>query len=394
MKLKKIFAGMAASAIAVSLMASVSASASSVSGNAGIMFQTEHYTARNEYGKEDFGPEGGPAAAFPNKCIGVDGESYGYQTDANIQDTAITGDGTYTVSIPCSGTVNAGIPTYDDGTQPTGKQLEWSLRNTWGKEEGTDADIETNVNTFFYFLEIATDIEWDSWDDEADKPKVGDKTITCKDITVEFTESGKTFTLAEAPCNSEIDYLTFQIVNRYNTDFAGVDIPADAFPTSGDMKVTFTIDGFDDDAAADSGDSSAADSTGEATPDSTSSAGDENSDAGDSSTDTSSAADETSSADASSAADTSSATTSSTAATTSTTSTTTSKAGSTTTTTTTTKSTSSTAAATTASANNTDAATTETSDATENAPAGAPQGIALALAAVALAAAVVSRKKD
>lgn len=261
MKLKKIIAGMAASVLAVSLMSGVSVSADSVSGNAGIMFQMENWTARYEFGnRSDFGPEGGPKAEFPNKCIGVNGGNWGFQTDANIHDTAITGDGTYTVSIPCSGTVNAGLWVYDDGTDPTGKQLEWSLRNSWGKDEYTG---EIDVATRFNMIQIATDIEWDYWDDEAQKPVVGyvvgERRITCKDITVEFTESGKTYTLDEAPCNSEYDYLTFQVINVYNTDFEGINIPAEDIPTSGDMVITFTIDGFD----LSSADSSTVDSSTE-----------------------------------------------------------------------------------------------------------------------------------
>ena len=59
-------------------------------------------------------------AYFPNKCVGIAGGAGGFDTNVDCQDTAINGDGSYTISIAQSGTVNAEAQKFDDGSTNEG----------------------------------------------------------------------------------------------------------------------------------------------------------------------------------------------------------------------------------------------------------------------------------
>ena len=252
MKLRKIFAGMAASAIALSTMAVVASA-----DQAGIAFQTDNYTARNEYGKEGWGPADGREAAFPNTIVGVQGGGYGYQDDVAFTDATINGDGTYKISMPCSGVINVDIPVNDDGTKNEGDLLNWNLHCNYGKDDDGNT-IETNPTKGFNFIFITTDFDYD-YDDDNEVALVNGNEVHCKNVKI--TYGGKTYELAEAPVNAELDYLGFQVFNVYNKEWT--DQPAlEAPPADGTLDIEFTLEGLSGGSGSGDNNSSTANSSG------------------------------------------------------------------------------------------------------------------------------------
>ena len=103
MKIKKIFAGMAASAIALSMM-SVTASAY----EAGIAVQNDQYTYRNLYGDST-------APTISDNAVAINGGSYGQDTSVSISNDSFSESGGHVVvSLDTSGIIN------DKGTADTG----------------------------------------------------------------------------------------------------------------------------------------------------------------------------------------------------------------------------------------------------------------------------------
>ena len=88
-------------------------------GNAGVSFQADGtWDFRNPDDKEK--DKVTQPAYFPNKCVGIAGGAGGFDTNVDCQDTAINGDGSYTISIAQSGTVNAEAQKFDDGSTNEG----------------------------------------------------------------------------------------------------------------------------------------------------------------------------------------------------------------------------------------------------------------------------------
>ena len=88
-------------------------------GNAGVSFQADGtWDFRNPDDKEK--DKVAQPSYFPNKCVGIAGGAGGFDTNVDCQDTAINGDGSYTISIAQSGTVNAEAQKFDDGSTNEG----------------------------------------------------------------------------------------------------------------------------------------------------------------------------------------------------------------------------------------------------------------------------------
>lgn len=363
MKLKKIFAGMAASAIAMTTFAMGTAPAASadatVTGNAGITFQTDgNYTYR------DITNTAGDHGVFPQQEIGVNGGAYGFST-VSCNDTAINGSGTYTVSIPTSGTIDI----EPDLNKPANKKAwwvdeekgvnrmdsKWSIRGTYEPKEGNEGDpvppkeeweLQAG-NTIFNMLGVSTDIPayYDKENHKCYLDEALTQEVTVTDVTVDIPGAG-TFT-GDAGCwKDDVDTLCISLINVYDDTGASNTIDASAFPTEdGDITVTFTInfpgDGDDSADSTESGDSNAS-----------------GTESGDSNASSSSGSSSSKSGGGNGGGGSNN------------------NGGSTT------KSTST-----------SESLADSASDATENAESGAPAGIALALAAVAGAVVVVSRKK-
>lgn len=334
MKLKKIFAGMAASAIAATMISAVSASADS----AGIFFQTDKYTYRDTYGTDHSAEAAN--ASFPNAAVGVSGGGYGFDDAFVCTDVTIDGDNTYTVSCAGSGTITVGAEDLGDGVTREGSK--WSMQ---GVTEPNDAGefVFGDAISKFNMLGVTTDIPCE-FDDDGNA-LVNGNIVKAENATI--TIGSKEYTMDLLPANTESDYLTLLIVNTYAKDADNL-LAVDDVTTPGegeDITVTFTLTGLSGDASTDSSTDSTASSTDSTT---------DSKDSGSSSTTSSSS---------SSAA-----------------STTSSKAGST-------------GGSTTSKTTSSTATSSAASDATESPEAGAAAGIALALAAVAGAAVVVTRKR-
>ncbi|WP_124101152.1 NPXTG-anchored protein [Ruminococcus sp. Marseille-P6503] len=265
MKLRKIFAGMAASAIAMTAFA-VSASAY----NAGIAFQTaDTWNFRNPYYEN--GEESG-VAQFPAKAVGVQGGGYGLDTEANCTDVSFEYDGTYTVSIATSGTIKEENPEYadkddngfylDEEKTLTRAGSPWSMLTAYAPAESEETEITQDqiewvgadpaTTTKFNTVLVTTDIPC-TYDDN-DQPLVNDKAVTVKDVVVDMC--GTEYTPQDAVCfKSDSDYLTIAIINAYGDST----IDETALPAQdGNISVTFTIEGL---AEAPAEESSAADTT-------------------------------------------------------------------------------------------------------------------------------------
>ncbi|MCD8094585.1 MAG: hypothetical protein LUE12_00400 [Ruminococcus sp.] len=325
MKIKKIFAGMAASAIAMStfaMTATTEASALDTAGNAGIAFQTNTtWNYRDIYGTD------GDYAVFPQTQVGIQGGAYGFDTDVECGDTTIQYDGTYTVSIATSGTLDeqgsaTGWADSEDSSL-TREGSTWSMLYNTEPANDTYTEWETGGETDkFNMLIVTTDIECTYEDGVA---YVDGEEITVTDLVVDMC--GTEYTADTVYMKDDLDTLGIAVINAYGDS----SIDADALPTEdGTITITFTISGLGEDPDADSSDED--------------------------------------SSDEDSSEDSSEDTTSSTSSTTTTTTTTSSSASTTT----------------------SDATSDDT---TESAESGAPARVALALAAVAGAALVVTRRK-
>lgn len=105
-------------------------------GNAGVSFQADGtWDFRNPDDKEK--DKVAQPAYFPNKCVGIAGGAGGFDTNVDCQDTAINGDGSYTISIAQSGTVNAEAQKFDDGS--TNEGWIWAA-NAVPAAPGTDSN--------------------------------------------------------------------------------------------------------------------------------------------------------------------------------------------------------------------------------------------------------------
>lgn len=364
MKLKKIFAGMAASAIAMTTFAMGSAPAASadatVSGNAGVTFQTA-----NIYNYRDITNTAGDHGVFPQKEVGVQGGGYGFDTTLDCGDTAISGSGTYTVSIATSGTID----TEPDLTKPanqkswyideaqtlTRKDSPWSMMHNYepatndGSEEITaenltweKADVEAES---FNMLCVSTDIPafYDKENHKCYLDEEMTKEVTVTDVSVDIPGAGN-FTGDAGVWKDDVDTICISVINAYADDGSTID-PA-AFPTEdGTISITFTIN-----FAEGSNDSTESNESGTESGDSNASGSDSNA-----SSSSSSSSSKGGNGNGGSNGG--------------------SKGGTTKTET-------------------AESLAESASDATENAKSGAPAGIALALAAVAGAVVVVSRKKN
>ena len=266
MKLKRIFAGMAASAIA---MTAVAASAVTVSaadattGNAGISFQMDGtWNYRNVFNSED------QSAAFPAKTVAMQGGAYGLDTAVDCTDVAINGDGTYQVAIAASGTINA---VNESAEEPNGFYLNedktltregspWAMGVAYEPKASEDSSVELTQDQIewvagtaskkFNMLTITTDIpctiEEDA--DGVEQAMVNGKVVTCTNVTANV--GGTEYKLELAPQNTESEYLTFQVVNTYNKDYE--DQPVITPPTEGMVTIDFTINGLSGDATSSS----------------------------------------------------------------------------------------------------------------------------------------------
>lgn len=247
MKLRKIFAGMAASAIAMTAFA-VSASAY----NAGIAFQSnDTWNYRNIFNDED------QTAAFPAKSVGVQGGAYGLDTAVDCTDVAIEYDGTYTVSIATSGKINQHNDTIEEdkdgfylNEEKTLSRMgsPWSMLTAYNPKESDNSDITQDQiewvgadpasTSKFNYLIVTTDIPCTYNDDE--QPVVNDKVVTVKDIKVDMC--GTEYTPEDGVYfKSDSDYLMIAIINAYGDST----IDEKAIPTQdGNISVTFTLEGL------------------------------------------------------------------------------------------------------------------------------------------------------
>lgn len=375
MKLKKIFAGMAASAIAMTTFAMGSASTvsadASVSGTAGVMFQTNLYTARNEAGNDAWGPVDGPAACVPNSVVGVNGGN-GWDTSVATTDASINGDGTYSVSIATSGTIN----TEPDLTKPANKKgwyldenekltrmgSPWSMLGSYEPqneltEETKQEDIQWGIGdenkaTNFNMLIVSTDIPafYDKENNKCYLDEAMTQEVTVTDVTVDIPGLG-TLTAGDTAWKNDLTNVAFSLVNSYDDSGKGSMIDEGSFPTEdGTITVNFTI-AFAAGEGGDDSSESGGDSSGDSSEGGDSSAADSSSNGGSSSSNGGGNGGGGSN-----------------------------KGGS--------------GGGTTKNNSTSESLADSASDATENAESGAPAGIALALAAVAGAVVVVSRKKN
>ena len=109
----------------------------STTGNAGVAFQADGtWDFRNpDSEKSDDLAE---PAYFPNKCVGIAGGKNGYDTDVDCQDTAINGDGSYTISIAQSGTIKSNAVANDDGSTQEG--WKWAANAVPAAPATSDTD--------------------------------------------------------------------------------------------------------------------------------------------------------------------------------------------------------------------------------------------------------------
>ncbi len=268
MKLRKIFAGMAASAIAMSTMAVVASADANLEApfNAGVCFQTNQWDFRDSIDKSK--QVGDTEARFPGQAVGVSG-GLGFDSNISVSDVQIQYDGTYTVSIDASGTLT-GLQA-DDGTT---YDLEWQLNDP--------ANEETPDDERFNILSVGTDLVLD------DKPKNTGDVATINGSQLSFTDcvaewGGNSFP-CEAYAKGDASYLTICFSNAYD-DFNVIE--NSQMPARGDViTLKFTISGLGADPANGGGDTSSTaggDTSSTAGGDTSSAAGGDSSKAGDAS---------------------------------------------------------------------------------------------------------------
>ena len=199
MKITKILAAIASSAVAVSALAATAAAADY---NGYIGFQTTTYSFRNEwdegnYGKatdyfDDFvvwGAEATDPDTFPGYEDYFDYDIAGYLLPAEYTDVTISGDGTYKVA--ASG-------------------IDWGLKG------------ETDFNLIF----VSTDIPMDAG-------------AVCTSATV-YVDGEAVKTYENPICDETKACFNIGLVNIWNTDIGSWGL---AFPTS-TLEVEFTIEGL------------------------------------------------------------------------------------------------------------------------------------------------------
>ena len=112
-----------------------------VSGNAGVAFQTaDTWNFRNAFGDSN-------AATFPATAVGVQGGEYGVDTAVACTDASISGDGSYSVSIACSGTINDSAQVYDDGTTREGYAAKWAMNKSYEQQAEDTSSTSSNTSS-------------------------------------------------------------------------------------------------------------------------------------------------------------------------------------------------------------------------------------------------------
>ena len=217
MKLRKIFAGMSALAIASTMAISASAF------NAGLFYQDTAYNYRDGYtGKDADG-------VFPSKVVGVLGGGGGFDDTINFTDAEITKDGHYTVSM--------------DKTSGT---------STIGDAAGTEWSLEANT---FNMLGITTDFdgfELVENDDDTVSAKCTESGKNIEFKNVKVTIGSKSYDADALALKSDNkDYLTMMIINMYDKPDATNVIGDYTMPAAADgITVEFDVVGLDADAPA------------------------------------------------------------------------------------------------------------------------------------------------
>jgi hypothetical protein len=246
MKLRKIFTGMAASAIALTAFA-MSASAYS----AGVTFQADGtWNFRNSYGADQGTLS--QNAAFPAKMVGVQGGGSGFDASVDCTDIDFTVDGTYTVAIAASGTIDTDAQVYDDGTQREGDALKWSMSKNYEIKDG--ATVDGSTSSAFNMIGITTDIPVDLDDsgspiiDDDGNAVVNGKSVKISDITLKC--GSETYTMTTAPQKSDSEYVTVMMINKWGKEEGYLDQSSVAVPGDGEtVEITFTISGLDSDSS-------------------------------------------------------------------------------------------------------------------------------------------------
>ncbi len=270
MKMKRTLSTVMASAIALSGFSVLGASAEAVentvgdngtvSGNAGMYFQTDMYTAHDAIGGT-WGPDGGPLACFPNTVVGINGGEFGWDSKADVPTTTLSGDGTYTVSFKTNGVIDTAAPStskkwFLDSDQKFSRMgAPWSILGNYlctsdlTQEGLTQEDLQWEFATknrdkafSFYLLGVTTDIPA-FYDEETGKCYLDEaktREVTVSDVSVDMC--GKTFKAGEVKFQQG-DYLQLSMINTYGEGNNSID-PA-AFPEQdGVITVSFNIKGL------------------------------------------------------------------------------------------------------------------------------------------------------
>ncbi|MGN0656325.1 MAG: LPXTG cell wall anchor domain-containing protein [Ruminiclostridium sp.] len=198
MKLRKVLAAAAATAIAATAMSAI---ASAESYNAYIGFQDTVYSFRNAWNDGSYGKAtpyfdkavvwgGNDEEAYPEYADNFDYDIAGYVLDVDYTDAVVTGDGTYTVAVD-------GFP--------------WEL------------DAASSFNLLF----ISTDI-----------PLSAGATVTNVDVIVDGQVAASYADPMQNPDDKE--YVSILLANIWNTE---LDSYKGAYPTES-LALEFTIEGL------------------------------------------------------------------------------------------------------------------------------------------------------
>jgi len=213
MKIRKILAAIAASAVATSAMAVM---ASAADNNGYIMYQTTQYSFRNDWDEANYGkatdyfdgyvvwgnPDTDPDT-YPGYEDYFDYDVAGYILPANYTDVKITGDGTYKVEA-------AGI--------------DWAIRG----------------DTDFNLIGVSTDVPIDAG-------------AVCTSATV-YVDGEAVKTYENPICDETKAYFNIGLVNIWNTEIGSWGL---AYPTDS-LAIEFTIEGLGGAAAEDATEAPAA----------------------------------------------------------------------------------------------------------------------------------------
>lgn len=180
--------------------------------NAYIGLQTPKYSFRNAWSEGSYGLNGSEGSEYFERITSWADDGSAFTTPGTITDAVIAGNGTYTVSV-------------------TGIQ--------WPEGEFADQDY---MNQIF----ISTDI-----------PNTGEVTVS----NVVLTIDGKEVSLASAGAilsPDDIDYMTILIQNIWNSDVTTIGYYSVPFT---DISISFDVDGFNYDKAADEAPAAGAEAT-------------------------------------------------------------------------------------------------------------------------------------